>query len=34
MTVSGWILLIGLWGIILWLAIFCFKRIFVKKELK
>jgi hypothetical protein len=34
MTVGGWILVIFFWGLILGVAIFCFKKIFARKELK
>jgi len=34
MTLGGWILLIFSWGAILTLAVFCFVKVFSRKELK
>lgn len=34
MTLEGWVFLIISWGIILGLTIFCFVKVFSKKELK
>jgi len=34
MKISGWVFLIFSWGIILGLTVFCFKKVFSKKELK
>jgi len=34
MKIGGWILITVSWGIILSLAIFCFIKIFSRKELK
>jgi hypothetical protein len=34
MTIGGWILVILFWGMILGVSIFCFKKVFAKKELK
>ena len=34
MKTGGWIFLIFSWGIILWLTVFCFIKVFSKKELK
>jgi len=34
MSFGGWLFLILSWGIILWLAVFCFIKVFSKKELK
>jgi hypothetical protein len=34
MTVGGWILVTFFWGLISGVAIFCFKKIFARKELK
>ena len=34
MTLGGWILLIFSWGAILALAVFCFVKVFTRKELK
>ncbi len=34
MKTAGWVFLIGSWGFIIGLAIFCFIRVFSKKELK
>lgn len=34
MKTSGWIFLVFSWGLILWLATFCFIKVFSKKELK
>ncbi len=34
MTIGGWIFLSISWGIILSLAIFCFIKVFSKKEIK
>ena len=34
MKILGWIFLIISWGIILGLTIFCFVKVFSKKELK
>jgi len=34
MTIGGWILFIFSWGMILGVSIFCFKKVFAKKELK
>ena len=34
MTIGGWILLILSWGMILGVSIFCFKKVFTKKEFK
>jgi len=34
MSITGWIFLIFSWGMILGLTIFCFIKVFLKKELK
>jgi hypothetical protein len=34
MTIGGWILVIFSWGMILGISIFCFIKVFAKKELK
>lgn len=34
MTIGGWILVIFFWGLILGVSIFCFKKVFAKKQLK
>lgn len=34
MTLSGWILLIFSWGLILGVAIFCFIKVLAAKDLK
>ena len=34
MRLEGWCLLILFWGLILALAVFCFRRIFGKKEIR
>ncbi len=34
MNSSGWLFLIISWGIIIGLVIFCFAKVFAKKELK
>jgi len=34
MKISGWIILLLSWGFILGLAVFCFKKIFSKKEMR
>lgn len=34
MNVRGWMLLIVSWGCILSLVVFCFTRVFAKKEIK
>jgi len=34
MKLGGWILLLLSWGMIVGLAIFCFTKVFAKKELK
>jgi len=34
MKLSGWLFIIFSWGIILALIIFCFIKVFTKKELK
>lgn len=34
MQPEGWILLIVFWGLIISLAVFCFRRILTKKEVK
>jgi len=33
MKISGWIFLIISWGVILGMAIFCFVKVFLRKEL-
>jgi hypothetical protein len=32
MELSGWIFLIGAWGIIIYLTVFCFIRVFVSER--
>jgi len=34
MRIDGWVFLIISWGIILGMAVFCFVKVFLKKELK
>ncbi len=34
MRVSGWLLFGLSWGMILFLTVFCFSKVFAKKELK
>jgi len=34
MKIEGWLFIIFSWGIILGLTVFCFKKVFSKKELK
>jgi hypothetical protein len=34
MTIGGWILVTISWGMIIGVSIFCFKKVFVKKQLK
>jgi hypothetical protein len=34
MNIGGWIFLLISWGIILGLTVFCFVKVFSKKELK